>query len=494
MTPPRKLTAQQREIYEAVRGTRHVIVEALAGSGKTSTAVGCLQQGVRGKVGFVAFNKHIATELAARLPAEVPALTLHSLGFSAVRKVLKGPAVDERKLGQLAKELTPKAWPSTRQAAEQLARLIKYTLSDERDAKETAALADTYGVEVEDRYEVEVFALARQLVEESSQRLATIDYDDMVWLPTRMSLPVDQFDLLLVDEAQDLNRAQQQLALSATRDGRLMAIGDRYQAIYGFTGADCEGLPSLAGKLGLEARGCDVLPLTITWRCPRSHVALAQHIVPALEAAPGAADGEVRTMSGADIAKTVKPGDLVISRCNAPAVNLTYKLVLAGTRAVMRGRDIGKGLTALIARLKPDSVIDLVDKIEDYRANEERRLRKRDAPSSQFDALADRCDCLSALAAQSSTLEALTQFIGSVFSDTEVPGSQVVLSSIHRSKGLEADNVFVLDPGSLPLVRKDQKPWQRQQERHLVYIAATRAKRTLTFEGHIPEILTGDTR
>ncbi len=704
----------------------------------------------------MAFNKHIANELQQRLPATVPAMTLHAMGFAAVRKAMSGVAMEEGKLTRLAKEIAPKAYPSQRRQAEQLARLCKYTLAPEASPAILDAMADHYGVEVEERDREKVFDLAGKLVERSAADVGSIDYDDMVWLPSRLALAVDGFDLLLVDEAQDLNKAQQSLALKATRGGRLCPIGDRNQchpgdtmvtmtggevvpistlkvgdslvsfnpqqgrlaglrtqgrrveavasreyegdlydvngtpctpnhkwltrlsancrdlialylmeledgsfrigqtqlmgmtgfgpgvrarqegavslwvlvlfanreearesefkdhlrfripqraqyetssdnwpreliaegvapdvggilaryrkrrehplwtkqsgahigkysfvtqacnlfqganliargngdgdkvtweplristsegwrgrvyslsvqptegghrlylangnvtsnSIYGFTGADTDGLPNLSKQLP----DCVTLPLTVTWRCPASHVALAQAIVPTLDAAPDAVEGEVAVADLEEIVTSVRPGDLVICRKNAPVLSMTYRLALAGVPAVMRGRDVGKGLLSLIARLKPDGVKDLVLKVEDYREREEAKLRRRDASASQFDSLSDRCDCLSMLAAQAASLEDLERFIRDTFSDAEKPGGAVVLSSVHRAKGLEAERVFVLDPDSLPMIRRDSKAWQLAQEKNLAYIAATRSKRLLTFEGRVPSIFRG---
>ena len=475
----RQPTPQQEAIYEAIRtGQGHLVVEALAGTGKSTTAIGCLNQGLTGRIGFVAFNSHIAKELQERLPPTVPACTLHSLGFAAVRKRFRDVQVDEQKLTRLAKSLQPDVYPSVRQAAEQLTRLCKYTLTND-----LPALVEHHGVEIDDRDRQKVFKLTSDLFDRSAAETSTIDYDDMVWFPVHHGIHPDQFDLLLVDEAQDLNRCQQSLARAATASGRLGPIGDRNQAIYGFSGADVDALPRLGAELAAT-----VLPLTVTWRCPTSHVELARQIVPTLEAAPNAFEGKVYCTNRAEIATQVRPGDLVICSKNAPVVGLTYRLVLAGVPAVMRGREIGKGLLTLIARLNPDSISHLIDRIEDYRDREDRRLRRQDAPASSFDALEDRCDCLSQLATQATSLEDLEAFIRKIFDDHAQTGQQVVLSSVHRAKGLEADNVFVLDPDSLPLIRRDSKPWQRQQESNLVYIAATRAKRVLTFEDRIPSI------
>lgn len=482
----RRPTPQQETIYEAVRGgNAHLVVEALAGTGKTTTAVGCLNQGLDGRVGFVAFNAHIAAELATRLPPTVPACTLHSLGFAAVRRTFGNVAVDENKLRKLAQSLAPDAYPSVRIAAEQLARLCKYTLCG-TTPEDLDTLVEHYGTEVDDRDRTKVYKLVGRLIEQSAAQTAVVDYDDMVWFPARHGLQPDSFGLLLVDEAQDLNRAQQSLAKAAVPSGRIGFIGDRHQACYGFTGADTDGLPRLTKELSAT-----VLPLTVTWRCPALHVELARQIVPELEAAPNAIEGEVATDNLKGIAASVRPGDLVIARKNSPIVGLTYRLVLAGVPALMRGREIGRGLVQLIHRLKPASIGDLIDRIEEHRDKEERRLRRKDAPASQHDALNDRCDCLGQLASQVTSLDQLEEFITSKFDDNVKPGECVVLSSVHRAKGLEADNVFVLDPGSLPLVRRDSKAWQRTQERNLVYIAVTRAKRVLTFQDRLPTILGG---
>ncbi|MCZ2096879.1 MAG: ATP-binding domain-containing protein, partial [Anaerolineae bacterium] len=59
--------------------------------------------------------------------------------------------------------------------------------------------------------------------------------------------------------------------------------------------------------------------------------------------------------------------------------------------------------------------------------------------------------------------------------------SQIRLATVHRTKGLEAERVFILRPDKLPLARPDQQPWQREQELNLKYVALTRAKQSLFF-------------
>lgn len=465
---------------------------AVAGAGKSTTAVQAARV-AKGRVGFVAFNKHITEELQQKLGTAAQACTLHALGFAAVRKRYPDTQVDGGKLVKLAKAIAPAARYEDSMAAQQLARLCKYTLADESDASALNALVEHYGIDLtlDFRGKTPIYELAAQLVERSAADLRTIDYDDMVWIPVRGQLPVDQFDLLMVDECQDLNRCQQTLALMAAGQGRLCLIGDPRQAIYGFTGADCDAIPHLGKHLaGLERR-CADLPLTVTFRCPLSHVEMVQRIVPEIQARDDAPDGVIRTAASKEIREQVAAGDLVIGRKNAPLVGMTLRLILAGVKATMRGRDVGKGMATLVARLRPSDVKDLIKKLAEYKDREEQRLVSRDAPASAFESLEDRVDCLSQAATQCETLDALDRFLQDMFDDKTNPGEAVVLSSVHRAKGLEADRVFVLDPASLPLIRRDSKDWERQQEKNLCYVACTRAKHELVFQDRVPEIFRG---
>src|SRR5690606_15545707 len=71
-----------------------------------------------------------------------------------------------------------------------------------------------------------------------------LTYDDQCWLPIVNDWGVEQYDAVFVDEAQDLSPARRELVRRALKDnGRLFVVGDRYQAIYGFAGADIDSLP-----------------------------------------------------------------------------------------------------------------------------------------------------------------------------------------------------------------------------------------------------------
>jgi DNA helicase-2/ATP-dependent DNA helicase PcrA len=495
----RRPTPQQTAVYEAVRDeAAHVNVQAVAGSGKTTTAVGCADAAAGRRVGFVAFNKHIADELGGRLGAAADAMTLHALGNAAVHKAFPGATLDENKSKRLLERIRPRwawvmrsgrlRWSPEGQATLALAGLCKKTLTPPTPDG-LKSLTDFYGVDLPLGADDAVAAAVDDLLAVSADETAAIDFDDMLWLPARLGLPVRRFDVLLVDEAQDLSRCQQHVARSAGE--RLVVCGDENQSIYGFSGADPDSLPRLTGELAADGGGCLDRPLTVTFRCPRTHVSLAQQIVPQIQAAPGAADGEVWEVEPSEVPSHVRPGDLVIGRRNAPLVNLAFRLIRGGTPAVMLGRDFGKGLIDLTNRMNAAGTVDLVRKLGTWLDAERARLDRRDAPESQVQAVEDRAGCLIELAAAFDSVGALTAHIDRLFSDRHDRGAVVTLASVHRAKGSEADRVVVVEPGCLPLVGRKTRPWERRQEMNLAYVAATRAKRELIFAGPVPACLGG---
>ena len=489
-------TPQQEAVFSAVRDTKaNVCVEAVAGAGKSTTIIEASKSSP-GANGLVCFNKHIADELQAKLNGAASACTLHSLGFRACQQKW-GSELDQNKARDLLRAQQPKwfwkgrndAWRPGDEAKAilDLARLCKLTLTDEACIDDLTDLADHHGIDCP----TSCFYAVAELVQAAAARTDLVDFDDMIWLPVRHQIKAGSFDLLFVDEVQDLNRCQQQLARSAGK--RLVIVGDSRQAIYGFSGSDSEALATLRRQLDQSTPGyqgnCVDAPLTVTFRCPVAHVDLAQRIVPDIQSADGAIDGLVYCLSPDSLPRNVMVGDLVISRCNAPLVELAYQLLRQGVPAVMRGRDIGKGLTDLVNQLKPADCNDLGIKLEDYRERETARLDRRNAAESQHQALNDKVDCLEQLATQCSTLDGLRGFVERLFTDDQPTGNgKIVLSSIHRAKGLEANRVIIVAPEKLPLIRKDSQPWEKVQEFNLAYIAATRAKRELVFAGDVPDV------
>jgi hypothetical protein len=112
----------------------------------------------------------------------------------------------------------------------------------------------------------------------------------------------------------------------------LVRVGDRAQAIYEFTRADAEGLNRAQDTLNALP-----LRLIVTFRCPRSHVALASEFRDLIVAADGAAEGEVSSVSEDELLRELQPADLVMAWTNAPMISLALRCAQQGLNVEVMG-------------------------------------------------------------------------------------------------------------------------------------------------------------
>jgi DNA helicase II / ATP-dependent DNA helicase PcrA len=488
-------TPEQERIFEYFRaGTTHAVVNAVAGSGKSHTLVqGVLRLKDAGlRICVFAFNKHIADEMNSKFRAAgityANACTYNSFGWRACI-IAFHPDLDELKTGRIVEEVVEdrygvdnipwhqrmEVFASTRK----LASLCKAYLLDGTDMSRLEDLADKHNVQLNGSAQM-VMELVSLVLKECAAQTAVMDYDDQIWQTVTKHLPVEQFDLLLIDELQDTSLVQQEMALMACPTGRIVGVGDISQAIFGFRGADVEAIPRITERLRNTARGVETFPLTVTRRCPQSHVRLAQAIVPHIQALPDAPEGVIECLAEAEAVRGMRPGDLVLCRTNAPLVAVAYALIRANVKAIIRGRDVGTNLRQLIDKLRAgDSIHTLLSKLTEYRAKELGKLtRLGERGASKVQSLTDRCDCITALTDGVNSVSALKHKIDRIFADFDAEGKPkdaVILGSVHRTKGLEAHTVWVLAPELLPHPMAKQA-WEQQQEKNLSYVAATRAK------------------
>ncbi len=487
---PFKPSPYQQAVFDFIsKGKGNAVVEAVAGSGKTTTIVKALDlTPTDAKVAFVAFNKHIADELKKRAPVHVHVSTLHSLGLSCLRSVLGYVDVDEDKVDHIMNKYLPIGREldqdvrihnrTVRGILRRMVSLAKAVLAeDEPGAKSPHAamrrgfwadLADMYGIELNDEEE-EVIRLLPQVLEDCREQLKIVDYDDMIYLPVYLDMPMEKFDWLFVDEAQDLNASQIVMILSSiAKGGRIIAVGDRKQSLYGFRGADVEAIPRL-----IKALKAKTLPLSITYRCPASHVRRAKELVPQLEARDGAPEGTLEEIVEADVVRMggFKDGDMVLCRTNAPLVPVAFELIRGGTKATIRGRDIGRNLAEFVRKFKANSMDELYSRMSEWQQKEVHRLLDA-GKELQATLVQDKVETVVAIGSESEDPEDLVLRILDIFQD-QVTG--VVLSSVHRAKGLEGSRIFLLHPELLPHP-KAKKAWELQQEMNCLYVALTRSK------------------
>lgn len=512
----------------------HIEGRALAGTGKTTTAVegmknakglptkvvpseqqaaiwDAIKAGKFGSIRFTAFNSSIATELKDRLKETgldqrgCEAATTHGMGFSAVLRAfpqLRGRKVDDYRTSRILGELLNRdPWEIQKKdgmllnAVESLVSLCKQTLCETTDDS-FHGICSHYDVDMTGVDRNAAYEYARQVldVSEDPDRGGMIDFDDMCWIPLIRNLSIYKTDLLIIDESQDLNRCRQELCKRAGH--RVLFIGDKNQAIYGFAGADDKSMDRMRDDLD-EMGGCDTFPLTVTRRCGKSIVEEARKIVPDFEAHESNPEGSVGDglyshyrLHGQMVerdwektyAATVRPRDMILCRTNAPLVSQCFRFLRHGVAANIQGRNIGAGLTSLIKKLKCDTVTDLKVKLQEWCEREVSDEQAKKMPSeAKIINTQDKHDCILCFTEGFSSVSQVVEKIQSVFTDDR-KSSSVRLSSIHKSKGLEADSVYFLMPEGAGCPHQLAKQeWQYQQEINLKYVGITRAINNLTF-------------
>lgn len=456
----------------------------------TTTAIEALKLlPIDKSITFLAFNKHIQGELKTKLPEYVHCYTMHGMGFGAIKRAYGDSiTMDEFKVDHILKKKST-SWglpdefkndPITRnnylKSMKTLVNLCRSTLTLER--KWVEILADKYDIKYKAPNDIK---RALSVLEILMNDRKTFDFTDMIFMPA-VDKKIFLFpqDYVIVDEAQDLNKAQQSMIFKMLkRDkinkkkiiGRLIAIGDPYQSIYSFAGADQNSFEWFR-----KFKNTEVLPLTHTFRCGTAIVKKANEIVPDLKAMDGAHEGQVRT---GDVVSEPEAGDFVLCRTTAPLLQLYMEYLSTGRKAMIKGSDIGLSLIEMTKDF--NSVGRLLGHLATEMDNLKIKLRKQGIldfkDHSGYLTLKDSVETLKFLCHSIETIAQLRKKISDIFTDT-IDG--IMLSTVHKAKGLEADRVFIACPDKLPL--RTGKAWEYQQEKNLEYVAITRAKYELIYD------------
>jgi superfamily I DNA/RNA helicase len=483
---------EQQDIFTEFReGMDPVLVDAVAGSGKTTTIVEGVKCARESNPLVCAFNKKIADTLTERLAdTYASAKTLHSLGYGIIRRQWKGmPLSQENERGeQITDEVTKRDKATLPKLIRRLitnmhtkARELHPLTWDETALWEMGGKFDLlpddqgwgrFGPEYVIEKTAEAMAWA---TENEPSRVTGIDWADMMFLPLAWDITAKDYDLVVVDERQDMSAAQLDLAQRVC-DGRLILVGDKHQAIYGFRGAD-----QAAGERIAAALNAKSLPLTTCYRCDEAVIRDAQRLVPHIRARQDAEEGTVDASLYEDMLTSAVPGDFILSRLNAPLVTATLTLLRNGIRARMAGRDIGQGILKLLRRLKIERATPLYRAqaaVHDWEMKERQRFAARGL-LSEVNRVIDTAGMLYAFINDARDGAEMINRIENLFTDEL--GPYVMTSSVHKAKGLEADRVWLLQES---LYRGDDPV----EEANIEYVAVTRAKHHLTKVTGVPTL------
>lgn len=486
----------QEKIFDFVtNGVGNAVISACAGSGKSSTIISAMKLiPKKQKCLFVAFNKSIADELSKKLEGltNVQVKTSHSLGYLMLRRNIGNDIeLDEYKYktyikSNISKLTTVEDLIQTRQQLTDYINTIIELVDFSRfnycqSSKEIEKIASKYSIPIQ----YDECNVALEVLNWGKENTKTIDYTDMVWLPVELNFkPMGlQYDWIMVDECQDISIVSLKLIQKCFKRGtRSVFVGDSSQSIYCFCGGDEDSFKKIC-----EQPNTKIFDLPISYRCDKNIIKLANTIVPTIKSRDNADDGII--IDNCKI-NALQDNDMVLCRSKAPLIKLYTKLLQKKKNCYIKGQDIGSNLIQILnnidkqelnSDLKKDGVfIQLYKKMFNDRNKlmQKRNLDYDDATlSSSIMEQYDNINTLLILSKNYQYKDELISHIKSIFKEEE---NGICLSTIHKAKGLEADNVYILCRSTMPS-KLAQLEWEKKQEVNLVYVAYTRAKHKLGF-------------
>lgn len=394
-----------------------------------------------------------------------------------------------------------------------LYNLCRLTLTDMSSNKDVSRLIDDhvlflyYGDEGYSAPDIsEITSTLKILDTKSRQQFETqgvIDFTDMLWI-TFNKLKYDNWEVpywalytnIYCDEVQDFSNIQLNFLKFIKRTkGRYVFIGDFHQAIYNFAGANAQAFNQIP-KMFAPVKTFD---LPICYRCAKSHLSRVnrEYGIPILPC-DDAPMGFVKTIDKSKISEYAKAGDMVISRKNKWIAEVVLDLARNGTPIFIEDKEMVGAIKRQILSSKCTSVgtlekflqkvisnynkklFEIVSKNSREGGHEEEHLEAVAEANSKIDNTSFLLEILEGYLenhASSDSVSKFSNFIDKLLNTTPSPNC-VRLCSIHKAKGLEATNVFVLNEAKINYDFRNSKE-QNIQEKNLSYIATTRAKEGL---------------
>lgn len=466
----------------------NILINAVAGSGKTTTLLQLLEY-CEHRTLFLAFNKSVQEEIQYKIDSrglgQGKALTMHSLGLSSIRQSYRKVRINNGKNYDILKKVQEINRVIFRSYPWKDRIKIGYTLMDMNDISRLFLTDDIQEISrhflsmdklmfsfehLEELWDD--FLNIRNEYYESNT--VEVDFTDMIYLPVYKNLiiPIEPY-YLMIDEAQDLNLCQHRLIDNLINQGTIkkwIAVGDRNQSIYGFSGAY-----SSSFDLFLQKGEVEELPLDICYRCANSIVDIANEVYPVMEYSSDI-QGIVEEISNPNL---IKDNSMVICRNSSPLIDLYFQLLGLGKDCYIKGEDILKSIVRFLTPYKSSLVgtakLEMTHKFTQLQRDnsDEGRLKQYMFKEnfSNFTRLSQH------FCQNSETVDTLIQRLKSLFIDKE---NAIMLCTIHKSKGLEADVVYILNENLIPSKFAKSRE-QLKQENNLKYVARTRAKEELYF-------------
>ena len=519
----------------------NMMISALAGSGKSTMACLLSEHTTTSDI-YVAFNNSIAEEFRTKIKnPKTKVMTLHSLGLSIMNSNIRA-AKDEKKITYanatldnlkiykiIDNELTildrrmdfmKKMFYKDQYFT--LYNLCRLTMTNLADSTALRQIIQDYRLfENDEGYQfpdiTDCISMLKNVDGESwniFNQTGVIDFTDMLyityWKLERKEWEVPYYNLytnIMFDEAQDASSIQLNLLKYIKRKGgRYIFILDKNQAIYSFAGSNSLSY-SLIPKMFAPIKEFD---LPICYRCPSSHLKQVNRLfnIPILPR-DDAPKGKIYHIEKEDILSKIHEGDMIISRKNKWLGSVIVDLAKAGKPIQIEDKEMVASIKKIIEKNKNSTAKglrkDLKEEVTKYsqeRAKKNSQLLEAVQENNVEEVVTaiddnkkiDNCNFILGILKEylkknpNATKDNFAVYISNLLNtgDSKTSKSNVFtvktkpirICSVHKAKGLEAENVFVLNEGRVCFDFRNSKE-QNQQEKNLSYISYTRAKNNL---------------
>lgn len=488
---------EQIDIFNfAQNGLPNLIVQAVAGAGKTTTLVECANRmDSNKKILLLAHNRSTRDTLRERIGKRdnVKVYTLHGLAWRIFTEHFEfNPVIDDDKYRKYVNSnievIATESYKSLSGPSKMMYKANVFDLINKarhnlkQSEKEITKLAKKkYGL----RLVADEAHMVANILKWGLENREVVDYQDLLWFPSEFGYFTKRYlaDIIMLDEAQDASIAQQDVVSRCfKRNTRLFAFGDKDQTINSWCGSDTEAFEHLKDS-SVFRRDAKELPLTTNYRCGSKIIEYAKRYTNNdIKARDGAQEGEIRHEASL---RDIVNGDMVLCRNTAPLMEVYRNGVALGQKMYFRGEELGKNLKLSADCAIGDTVEEIIFSMKkrliatwDFLTREYDLDARETMTDSRIITLLDTIKTMESLPKTVTKRTDLYKFIDDVFSDEGKEGIQ--LSTIHRAKGLEADNVFIICPSLIPS-RLSTMDWEIEEEKHLLYVMCTRPKNTLNF-------------
>lgn len=491
-------TPEQVAIMQCVSAEKcNIVVVARAGTGKTTT----LQYGAllaperdRERMHYTVFGRRNKAQGEEKFRGSgVTCATINSTVLQILR-LQRGriDIHDEKHKNKIRDIMYPrcnKDYKVFQSLKELVSQAMQQYLIEPGDTRRQGLLklADHHGWTTGDAF-YKALDMVDTAIDEMARVHKIMTFDESLYIAAKEGLGlIGEGGTLLVDEAQDLNPVQHQLVINTARNGcRVVLIGDPQQAIFGFRGSTSNSIAVLTEKLK-EFGEIKEFQLSVTHRCPPEVIDWAQHYCPGITSSKQRGNSDRRTITARELEGVCKPGTMVLCRVNSLLVPYAYDLAAKGKKVCILGRDVVKRLDGIITDISYLGVNNWESAVSQWGdqkrrellanaregENVERRLGMiNEDENLLYNLVKVKCDGFAEAEKQA------RMALDWLFTD-EPSGDAVVFSSIHKAKGLEAENVVIVGGELLPMRRKFMQPWEVEEERNLTYVALTRSLRNL---------------